>query len=565
MFKSYLGLGTAIEFGQTEIPHLRRCIMRDILALALCPLCPLRAQDKTRLVRLRPVDADGQISTSRRVDIDLTEDAVNPCAGGDSGQAVAAGQVEWMASRPMTALAAKHLSGPAIRPRFCRSCGSELGGGEDVPCPACDMSGLCETCHMNHWDSCSCRDSGSGAGAAEGVLRVHLRGHNRISGVRSGPHCTRGGGEDPNSSANDDGPVLATVVTQNQPHGSVVRGAAAESPREYSGHVLNKNLTDLFVVKQRLESTIEIYKKYGDKLHFKQRHVKYRCWNHRSLDELRQLAAIAGLLMGAGGGLVAQTDLLTLAEGVARTPTRATTTHGVFGRWLLHNLAPSVCRQRLDGLSTTIGVFFYKFPVTGAEQQRSCLSYRKEAASAAQVYASETIKARLSAIDPASYVRLLPTQAQKRVVRSLLGHVVKSGSFLRGQGISVASQTKARVKVTCALIAMRHFEQMGLEVSSDETTATAALKRKRGGESAIQSALADAHGGGRESLLSICAGLGVNLGATIEGEVATLSSHHYTEAEGGGAGSQSDEADGGGCAGSRRDSALIFRKVTLDR
>lgn len=142
----------------------------------------------------------------------------------------------------------------------------------------------------------------------------------------------------------------------------------------------------------------------------------------------------------------------------------------------------------------------------------------------------------------------------------MLGELASSKSFLDNSfGFSPTRQNNAHKLVNAALIAATKFETMGLQVSSDITVAAADSDFKRRKEAAVGNELACDHAGGRASLLEACIGIGADLGAIIEDMAARLGSHHY-DAHGEVRGD--DSGDSGGGAGSRRDSADIYRKCT---
>ena len=298
----------------------------------------------------------------------------------------------------------------------------------------------------------------------------------------------------------------------------------------------------------RLKKTIRNHEQHGDKANFKQRYVQFKCWNQRSLDELHRLVAIAERICGAGGGFVEQAELLVIGRGAAASHSSALRADcraggsSDFGRWVLQNLWPAVDRYQLNASSQTLSCFFYMFPQTPG----AMVLVRQGYGAASVMAARSGAKAAVAAVDVRSYLSLIPSRAQKRIIVSMLSEIAQSKTFLSGSfGLSVARQNMAKEKVTVALIAAAKFEIVGLQVPSDMTTAEASTDLKRRREVEVTSALSDNHAGARESLVDACVGIGANLGAVIEAEAAQLGKHDY-----------------GGGAGSRRDSSDILRKCS---
>jgi hypothetical protein len=167
-------------------------------------------------------------------------------------------------------------------------------------------------------------------------------------------------------------------------------------------------------------------------------------------------------------------------------------------------------------------------------------------------------KAAMETVDVKSYLALMPSLAQQRIVVSLLGAIAGSKSFLEVKfGLSPTRRSLSARKVNAALIAVSKFEVMGLQVRSDKTTAAAATSFKRRREAVLASELSNDHAGSLQSVLEACEGIGVDLGAVIEDVASRLGKHHYGSNGDGSA----DSGDGGG-AGTRRDSEQIYRKCT---
>ena len=169
-------------------------------------------------------------------------------------------------------------------------------------------------------------------------------------------------------------------------------------------------------------------------------------------------------------------------------------------------------------------------------------------------------KAAMETVDVKSYLALMPSLAQQRIVVSLLGAIAGSKSFLEAKfGLSPTRQSLSARKVNAALIAVSKFEVMGLQVRSDETTAAAATSFMRRREAVLVSELSNDHAGGRQSVLEACEGIGVDLGEVIEDLASRLGKHHYGSNGDGSA----DSGDDGG-AGTRRNSEKIYRKCTWE-
>jgi len=309
----------------------------------------------------------------------------------------------------------------------------------------------------------------------------------------------------------------------------------------------------------RLKKTIGEHEAHGSEAHFKQRKVQFRYWNNRSTDELRRILPIAERIAAGAGTFVAQAELLHLGRAAAaghssglRADCRAGGSSD-FGRWVLCALWPAVDRYQQDATRQTIGVHFYMFPQTPEHISNIRTSYERTAQATVAI---EGGKAAMETVDVKSYLALMPSLAQRRIVVSLLGAIAKSKSFLEVNfGLSPTRQSSAARKVNAALIAVSKFEVMGLQVRSDETTAAAVTGFQRRREAVLASELSNDHAGGRLSVLEACEGIGVDLGAVIEDAASRLGKHHYGS-------NGDDDADGGGGAGTRRDSEKIFRKCT---
>lgn len=303
--------------------------------------------------------------------------------------------------------------------------------------------------------------------------------------------------------------------------------------------------------------------------------MQFKHWNRRSVDELRQLLAIASAIEAARGSFVAQADLLNLGRASAVGNSRALRADcraggsSDFGRWVLHNLHPSVDRYQLNTKLQTVGVFFYKFPSGPAEMQNIRASFDHCAGKTLAIAVRES----LALLDVKSYLSLVPTQASQRIIVAMLGELSQSKSFLECTfGLSPARQKNANASVTAALIVSAKFETIGLQESSKMTVDAALTDFKRRKEAVVAETLTRDHAGGRASLLEACNSIGADLGAIIEDTATLLGKHHYSngDASGDASGSASggvsgdSSGDAGGGAGSRRSSALIFRKCTWD-
>lgn len=311
----------------------------------------------------------------------------------------------------------------------------------------------------------------------------------------------------------------------------------------------------------RLKKTICDHETNSSKPNFKQRKVQFKHWNNRSLEEIRRLAAIAECIFRAEGAFVAQPDLLLLGRAAAvghssglRADCRAGGSSD-FGRWVLSGLWPAVDRFQQDTKFQTIGVHFYMFPKTPEQMCNVRQSYEETTKATVATVGG---KAAIEAVDVRSYLELVPSRAQQRILVSLLAEIAGSKSFLQVNfGLSPTRQKLAQSKISAAMIALSKFEVMGLQVPSGVTTTAAATDLKRRREATVSSELSNNHAGGRRSVLEACEGIGVDLGAVIEDNAARLGNHNYGS-------SGDDDSAGGGGAGSRRDSEEIYRKCTWD-
>jgi len=323
--------------------------------------------------------------------------------------------------------------------------------------------------------------------------------------------------------------------------------------RGYSKDCLPQHLTDLSTIITCLEHTIRGHEQHGRKPNFKQK-LQFKFWNQRSLPELRRLLVIACRIRGAQGTFVAQQELLALGRGADASfssALRADCRAGgasAFGRWLLCNLSPGVDRYQQDVLKQTVGVSFYMHPQTPGQLENIRRSY-VEASGKAQLVAG---KAAIASIDVNSYLALLPSQAQQRIIVSLISDIAQSQTFLQKNfGWSPLRQRKATDKVSVALLASSKFEIMGLGVRSDMTAAHQHTDKKQRHLEEVASALSDDHAGDRASVLDACEGIGVDLGAVIEDAASLLGRHRYDSSDG-----------GGGGAGAKRDNEQVYRNCT---
>ena len=179
--------------------------------------------------------------------------------------------------------------------------------------------------------------------------------------------------------------------------------------------------------------------------------MTHKYWNHSNLIMLKQLKAVAERLIAAQSSHVSVTDLLWIARGVNHDtrPVRHKTCDGrsdCFYPWIRQNLYPAV--QFYDheaGRKGHAAHRWYAFMAPHTPQQMANLlaSFK----SLEQQLNESNVKAAVASVDVKSYMKLLPTDAYRSVLRSLLADIVNSKTFLKTEfGMARRASITRRIK-----------------------------------------------------------------------------------------------------------------------
>ena len=349
----------------------------------------------------------------------------------------------------------------------------------------------------------------------------------------------------PNPNPNSN-PFLVNDTAAPEPAPAAKRARTAH--RVTRDEVLPKELTDLAAVLARLRMTIAEYEfcmrkqqagagGFTRACHWKARRITWKYWNYCELVHLRQLEAIATLLLERDGEFVQMTELFLVAWRIdtqgAHVRTRSGQTYSdLFAPWVRRNLGPAVQdylhRKGVAGHHHGER-YFYMCPTTTTSARNLKASYSALVAHAE----ANTIESRLRTLPVKDYMALLPNQATQRVMRSLLASVCESKTFLKSTfGFNPSSLERAKSKVGLALGLSAKFELMAtvrsdLTVNGQHTTFLKSVKEMR------FKALADEHAGGKTPIAERCAAAGVDLPKLIEecaGELGQFDYDHCEEA-----------------------------------
>lgn len=330
------------------------------------------------------------------------------------------------------------------------------------------------------------------------------------------------------------------VANASTPAVGVHTPAPVSAPRkaDYEGMVLPGAQLNLCVVRAMLASTLANWQRFGSMAHFKTRKNPHHYWNAYKPVQLRQLIAIADVLIDANGNFVSQRTLLQAAREVDATTGPVLALHHDGGaprfvRWVSHCLSPAaghyLFERGTDGHANTRG-FFFAAPINSDQLGNMLASVRALQSS----LNGDSVAARLRTINLGAAMALLPDRRYQRVLRALVFDIMDSKSFLKGTyGWSEAGIDCACDKVSGAMAASLAFaERDSLSVPSNLTVEGADAQRKQAIQSVIDDALSDEHGGGRERLEDLCIRLGLSLGTLMEEAAAKVGGFSYEEDEG---------------------------------
>ena len=332
-----------------------------------------------------------------------------------------------------------------------------------------------------------------------------------------------------------------------------------ETRGEYAPLKLEPHHDDLGDVISKLTLTIAQWKQHSDSsvIKWKQRKLTYRMWNScSSVVILEQALAVATVLHANNSALVAIAMLLETARKVdpSTRPVRHKVQSGretggandTFRPWLRQMLYPAVLFFDFDAADSLARCFAYAHPHNLDAQSNLAASVKAETTRRTPM----DVRAVLEKVNVAGYLKALPSNSHKRVLRALIGDMCESASFLKTKlGMNPVSVSGAQQKVHAAFAVMSDMETRTQTVSSNTTNAGTRRREHAEFDLAISEMLADAHGGGGATIVEKTEKLGVDFHRLIESCAEKLGRHNYD-----------GESNVGECATNRaRDSTVGVR------